>query len=144
MTDTRPPVTHPSSPPAVVLVPCGITQPTSGRKGFCWRCDGKLPKYKRQWCGEYCRDLYWNNHTWGKGRNAALKRDGWRCGNCGSGENLEVNHIVARQGGGYGNGCHNHLANLETLCRRCHVVVTRRQNAMRRAGSEAQPPLLLP
>lgn len=40
---------------------------------------------------------------------------------------LEVNHIVPREGRGYGNGCDHHLENLETLCRPCHVDETRRQ-----------------
>lgn len=42
---------------------------------------------------------------------------------------LEVNHIEPRRGGGYQAGCHNHQANLETLCHRCHVAVTRMQRA---------------
>jgi len=40
---------------------------------------------------------------------------------------LEVNHIVPRRGGGYGAGCHHHLDGLETLCRRCHAMVTAHQ-----------------
>jgi HNH endonuclease len=47
---------------------------------------------------------------------------------------LEVNHIEPRYGRGYGNGCHNHLSNLETLCRACHVAVTKVQRAERAAG----------
>lgn len=42
---------------------------------------------------------------------------------------LEVNHIEPRRGRGYQAGCHNHLANLETLCHRDHVAVTRLQKA---------------
>lgn len=45
---------------------------------------------------------------------------------------LEVNHIAPRVGRGYGFGCHNHLANLETLCHGCHVDETNRQAAQRR------------
>lgn len=40
---------------------------------------------------------------------------------------LEVNHIVPREGRGYTKGCHHHQDNLETLCRPCHVDETRRQ-----------------
>lgn len=40
---------------------------------------------------------------------------------------LEVNHIVPRNGDGYGVGCWHHLDNLETLCRSCHVEETTRQ-----------------
>lgn len=39
----------------------------------------------------------------------------------------EVNHIVPRNGGGYGFGCWNHQSNLELLCRRCHQQKTRQQ-----------------
>jgi 5-methylcytosine-specific restriction endonuclease McrA len=45
---------------------------------------------------------------------------------------LEVNHIVPRNGGGYGKGCHHHLSNLETLCHPCHVAVTNEQRKARR------------
>lgn len=44
---------------------------------------------------------------------------------------LEVNHIDPRNGRGYGTGCWNHLTNLETLCHKCHVAVTRRQRIAR-------------
>lgn len=46
---------------------------------------------------------------------------------------LEVNHINARQGGGYGPGCAHHLSGLETLCRPCHVAVTTSQLRARSA-----------
>lgn len=45
---------------------------------------------------------------------------------------LEVNHIDPRVGRGYGWGCWNHSANLETLCHAHHVDETRRQAADRR------------
>lgn len=44
---------------------------------------------------------------------------------------LEVNHIVPRNGRGYGRGCWNHLDNLETLCHPCHVGVTASQRRAR-------------
>jgi 5-methylcytosine-specific restriction endonuclease McrA len=44
---------------------------------------------------------------------------------------LEVNHIVPRVGAGYGRGCWNHLSNLETVCHRCHVEVTKKQRVGR-------------
>lgn len=55
---------------------------------------------------------------------------------------LEVNHIKPRVGRGYGFGCHNHLANLETLCHRCHVAETNRQSAQRRGDPPQRPPQL--
>lgn len=55
---------------------------------------------------------------------------------CGSSEELEVNHIIPREGRGYGAGCHHHLANLEVLCHQCHLGVTNLQVRSRkeRAG----------
>lgn len=48
---------------------------------------------------------------------------------------LEVNHIVPRNGRGYEPGCHHHQANLEVLCRPCHVQETRRQALGRRLAA---------
>lgn len=55
---------------------------------------------------------------------------------------LEVNHIVPREGRGYGWGCHHHLSNLETLCHPCHVAETTRQGTERRAAQRGQLDLL--
>ncbi len=46
---------------------------------------------------------------------------------------LEVNHIIPREGKGYGQGCHNHQENLETLCHACHLQVTADQRAFQKA-----------
>lgn len=48
-------------------------------------------------------------------RNAILKRDGWRCQNCGARDRLDVHHIIPRARGGA-----DHERNLITLCRSCH------------------------
>lgn len=47
---------------------------------------------------------------------------------------VEVNHRIPRRGGGYHSGCHHHLEELETLCHRCHVLVTNAQGADRLVG----------
>ncbi len=48
---------------------------------------------------------------------------------------LEVHHVVAGQGNGYGAGCHHHLRGLETLCHRCHAAITaEQQRASRKTG----------
>lgn len=48
---------------------------------------------------------------------------------------LEVNHIEPRRGGGYGQGCHHHLSNLETLCATpCHAGVTAEQRRAARSN----------
>jgi 5-methylcytosine-specific restriction endonuclease McrA len=51
-------------------------------------------------------------------RTAVLKRDGYRCVNCGqTGTELHVHHIIPRSEGGT-----NDLGNLVTLCGRCHSI----------------------
>jgi 5-methylcytosine-specific restriction endonuclease McrA len=48
-------------------------------------------------------------------RNEVLKRDGWRCQDCGAMKDLQVHHIRPRsQLGG------DVMQNLVTLCARCH------------------------
>lgn len=50
-------------------------------------------------------------------RNAVLERDDWICAHCGESDvdKLTVHHVMFRsQGGGH------HMANLVTLCGRCH------------------------
>jgi hypothetical protein len=51
---------------------------------------------------------------------------------------LEVNHIVPRNGAGYGFGCWNHQDNLETLCHGHHVEVTNAQRVERKAVQRSE------
>ena len=120
--------------------------------GKCRACGTDLPAVRSSWCGSLCRYLYERNHYWSIARHAAIIRDGGclRCGwkddqpDCtmhgqyylwsravltgkSPGNWLEVNHITPRNGAGYGTGCHHNQENLETLCHRHHVKVTRRQ-----------------
>jgi 5-methylcytosine-specific restriction endonuclease McrA len=44
-----------------------------------------------------------------------MKRDGWRCQVCGSGQNLQVHHQQLRSQQGSDEG-----SNLITLCAKCH------------------------
>lgn len=73
-----------------------------------------------------CRTLYMENHLWGDARSAAMRRDEMKCRKCPAWAD-EVNHIAPRRGRGYRRGCHHHLDNLESLCHRCHVIVTAEQ-----------------
>jgi len=49
-------------------------------------------------------------------RQQVLKRDNWRCQNCGRCENLEVHHKRMRSQGG-----DDSEVNLITLCHSCHA-----------------------
>jgi 5-methylcytosine-specific restriction endonuclease McrA len=50
-------------------------------------------------------------------RRLVLKRDGWRCQQCGSLRNLDVHHVRRRSALG-----DDAEANLITLCRDCHQM----------------------
>jgi ATP-dependent DNA helicase RecQ len=55
--------------------------------------------------------------NWSAVRTLVLERDGYRCVECGVGENLHVHHLVPRHLGGP-----DEPANLITLCAGCHAV----------------------
>jgi group II intron reverse transcriptase/maturase len=65
---------------------------------------------------------FWEGQTtpakadWADLRPTVLERDGHRCAQCGSLENLHVHHRQARRRGGT-----NQMDNLQTLCERCHA-----------------------
>jgi hypothetical protein len=123
--------------------------------GHCRACGKELTKAQRSWCGGRCQMMYEANHYWAAARHAAMKRDrgcvkcGWvddkdcatSCGQYffwsravldGPDNRLEVNHIVPRRGEGYGTGCHHHQSNLEVLCKKHHLEVTRQQRVAAR------------
>jgi 5-methylcytosine-specific restriction endonuclease McrA len=50
-------------------------------------------------------------------RTLVLSRDGWRCQNCGSLQNLEVHHLQFRSHSGQ-----DTEGNLITLCIQCHSM----------------------
>jgi 5-methylcytosine-specific restriction endonuclease McrA len=62
----------------------------TGEAGTCRWCAASLPRTKagrinanRRWCGEGCREGFWQNHVWQAARYAALARDGYVCQRCG-------------------------------------------------------------
>jgi hypothetical protein len=52
---------------------------------------------------------------WDRVRRVVLQRDGYKCKNCSSQDQLHVHHIVPLSSGGT-----NNWSNLVTLCRKCH------------------------
>lgn len=121
------------------------------REGTCGACGKPLEGRNRWFCrsapgeqyGDSCRHRFAINHWWGEASRAAIERDNWICRRCSSDLSHpaqsggydtrsldlrpEVNHIVPRDGAGYGNGCHHHQDNLETLCHKCHLLTTAEQ-----------------
>ena len=64
------------------------------------------------------------DRRWPSLRLAAKRRDGWQCVQCGSRHRLEVDHIQSvrtRRDLAFD------LANLQTLCARCHGAKTREE-----------------
>lgn len=117
--------------------------PHEHQEGVCDRCGTRLTGRQTRWCSDKCQIEWRREHDWTAARNAAVRRDDHTCRHCGARENrdhrhpegvvrLEVNHIVPREGRGYGFGCRNHQENLETLCTQCHRVVTNTQAAERK------------
>ena len=65
-----------------------------------------------------------NGQRWRVARRRALERDNWTCQGAGCGKQLglaEVDHIKPVSQG----GAEFDPANLQTLCRRCHMAKTR-------------------
>ena len=57
-----------------------------------------------------------------KNKKLCLKRDKYRCVNCGSKNNLNVHHID-NNGPQRTNSPNNNLDNLQTLCYKCHLKI---------------------
>jgi 5-methylcytosine-specific restriction enzyme A len=74
----------------------------------------------------------WHRHSrhvtrgsrWAALRQRALRRDGFRCVECGARGRLELDHIVAVR---EAPDLAFDLANLQSLCPRCHARKTRRE-----------------
>ena len=62
------------------------------------------------------------SRQWERVRRIVLKRDGYRCTECGRAGRLEVDHIIPHHLGGLPNP-----SNLRTLCRDCHIKRHRRE-----------------
>lgn len=89
-------------------------------RGLCDRCGAKLPRRRKRWCSDECSRWAYlefsKHHDWNAARAAALERDGYKCVKCERPQRrfdgplvvrLSVNHIVPRNGQGYGRGCHH-------------------------------------
>lgn len=73
------------------------------------------------------------NHGWHDARRIAHRRSGGRCVICGA-PSQEVDHIISRNGMGYGLGCHHHQDALQPLCHDDHVAI----GVARRGGCTAK------
>ena len=71
---------------------------------------------------------------WAKVRRLVLDRDGWRCQTCGKVWRLECDHIIPLEKG----GAVYDLANLQTLCRGCHIAKSRAERMARPPSREVK------
>ncbi|MDE0479226.1 MAG: HNH endonuclease signature motif containing protein [Gammaproteobacteria bacterium] len=108
-----------------VCVQCGTAPPAAGKL----RCDG-CRAYQKQYQKQYHEDRKaaktkrrpeLGRAWWRRLRLAVFDRDGWRCQLCGNAGRLECDHRD-------GNPDNHEMDNLRTLCRTCHIEVTRKQN----------------
>ena len=108
-------------------------------------CRSPLPARRQAYCSDAHANEFVRNHVWATARRTARRRAKWTCQRCGFKPaairkdpvaskkysrhelRLEVNHILPLRGSYRGVTCANHLANLEVLCHRCHVVATAEQ-----------------
>lgn len=119
--------------------------------GVCWYCGADLPKRKRRWCSDACRDKYWETWNWRFASSACLSRNNGACQNCGLTVDelaqqyrqrfqakfadyrlcsLEVHHIVPIDGEDRTWHKLNEPANLLCLCHACHMEVHRVMNKL--------------
>ena len=123
-----------------------------GEIGRCQWCDVMIESPRRRtWCSNTCACAWQRNHIWRFARAAAKRRAKYYCQReacTAQRRDCEVNHRAARNGGGYGPGCHHHLdpdqnglGGLEVLCRAHHREITTAQAkeraALRRAAKQA-------
>ena len=65
-----------------------------------------------------------NAARWRRVRREVFERDGWRCRECGKAGRLECDHVEPLEHG----GAPWDMANLQTLCRTCHIEKTKLEN----------------
>lgn len=117
---------------------CEIT-PYFRDRGRCGTCGDAIAEQGSGFCSDDCARTFMVNHNWSLARFAALHRDDHSCVRCGHhpgpderAQELVVRHIdkPVQERGLRGTrtrarGCHQHLTNLETLCRECDSAAER-------------------
>ena len=71
---------------------------------------------------------------WAATRRVIFRRDGWRCRKCGRAGRLECDHVTPLRDG----GDPWDMANLQCLCRGCHIAKTRREGGRPRRLTPAE------
>lgn len=118
-------------------------------------CRAVLPPRRTAYCSDKHARAFERDHVWMAARRAARRRAKWACERCGFKPSevrrdstlratyarhelrLEVNHILPLAGGYRSVTCMNHQSNLEVLCYRCHLTVTKGQRSARATAGVA-------
>ena len=69
----------------------------------------------------------YNDETYLSNRLLAFERDGWKCTQCGSRENLQAHHIEPVPKGTFDPTVVHRVENLQTLCADCHQRLPKKQ-----------------
>jgi 5-methylcytosine-specific restriction endonuclease McrA len=120
-------------------VQCGTTDKRFMAKGLCSSCYAKSWKEANPGRDKFLKDRWYRHNVagtprqamqreqyyYGGNRQIVLSRDGFKCTKCGGTDRLVVHH---KDRSGRGVKHHNNdLANLVTLCRKCHVLEHRNE-----------------
>ena len=105
-------------------------------QGICYMCGGALPKRRRAYCCDACRDLYSHLFYWPWAQKDSLARAKWKCQKCGLPLHL-VPDIVHPWGWPSGYAVHHKIpingenrvwhrlnfpSNLKAVCPDCHRI----------------------
>jgi 5-methylcytosine-specific restriction endonuclease McrA len=105
----------------------GRYKPYLNSRGRCRECLREYERQKRQRRGSTAQRGY--GRAWQELRKVQLARQPY-CADCGSTDDLTVDHIIPLARGGRGE-----LSNLQTLCRRCNGIKSGRQGRVFEKGS---------
>lgn len=115
---------------------CPLTD-WNGQDGLCRWCCKNLPARRSAWCSDRCRRAFDAQHLWRRARARARRRAKRLCSLAGcdspAGTPIDIDHVVALAGAGYGPSCAHHETNLRALCRPHHQQRTAEQNRHRSA-----------
>ncbi len=126
-----------------------VVPPFNDQRGKCCWCGGALKGRQTRWCGEACVDHYLiAKGDQSRARRILWKRDAGKCAICkttpderkaaGLGRTWDADHAVPIVEGGA-----LAISNLRTLCRPCHLQVTRELRArlsQTRKQNNGRPP----
>jgi len=71
----------------------------------------------------------YNDEIYLSNRILAFERDGWKCVQCGSRDNLQAHHVKPVPKGQFDSSIIHHTENLQTLCASCHFRVPKTPNS---------------